>query len=649
VALFFFSLIRGVLIFANQQNIEYLSSFYPIFGVFRLGGFIDNVIVSYISLLPVIIAFFLAFTRPDSKILGIIRKSYYIYYIFIYTFVFGFLVADIPYFNYFFKHITSSVFGWLINDKEGIDMLFSEAGYIKYYLLFFAIIAVYSFCVVYSGRQWRSFNKKDSRKFNILYILKYTAVVFLLGFMCYMGIAQKHHIKYPITHETAYYGDNSFMNEMKISPIYNFVHGIFSQGKKNKMEDITFLSIDEAYAIVHEDSVFHNIEKSAYPPPRFVQAQGSPLKANVVIVLMESMSAYFLDETPHLTPYLNKLRNEAYYFSNFYSTGTHTNQGIFATLYGIPGYFDKIITDDRYSDAGNMLPLCEGLPHHLKQQGYTSLFFLTHEKSYNNMDMFLYKNGFELKDIYSRENYPISALVNKWGAPDSYLFKYATEKFNDTSIQPFWGTILTISNHPPYVVPPQFEYISSDIEEQVVLYSDHCIQEFMENAAKEEWYKNTIFLLLGDHGKIKGKQQMEMPLSLNHIPLIIYSPLFNDMPKVIENTATQVDITPTVMGLLNMSYYNNSLGIDLFNQRRPYAVFTTDDKLACINDRFLYCYNTYTRQDFLYEYKAAPQNVATSYPDTLSAMKNYSSAFVQITDYMIKNKLTRRVKEKEDI
>ena len=75
-----------------------------------------------------------------------------------------------------------------------------------------------------------------------------------------------------------------------------------------------------------------------------------------------------------------------------------------------------------------------------------------------------------------------------------------------------------------------------------------------------------------------------IPLSRNHIPLIIYSPLLEDMPKIFNQAATQIDVFPTVRGLLNIPYENNSLGIDLLKEQRPYAVFSTDDKLGCISN-----------------------------------------------------------------
>lgn len=150
---------------------------------------------------------------------------------------------------------------------------------------------------------------------------------------------------------------------------------------------------------------------------------------------------------------------------------------------------------------------------------------------------------------------------------------------------------------------------------------------------------------MGDHGKILGKQEFEIPTSLNHIPLMIYSPLFTDMPKTFKNFGTQIDIFPTLIRLLNIEYENNSLGIDLLKEKHPYAVFTTDEKLGCINERYLYCYNTLSKQEVMYDYKKNDlTNLATVKKAAFDSIRNYAAATVQTTNYLLKNGITRRKK-----
>lgn len=643
LALVILSFLRLILLLTNLQNAENIETSL-ITNAFHLGFFFDNIGVSAITILPILGAVCISFFDSYKNAF---RKLFNCYYIFTYTFLFGFSVANIPYFNYFFRHLDIGIVDWLSHDTEGFSMIFTESSYYKYYLLFFAIILSFSCCVILFGKQWDRY-KNHIDKNTKAGIVKFSLISLLLLTISYTGITRKHDIVHPILLWTAYLSPSSFANELTTSPVYNTLVSIVTPKYKDK-EVNHVISIEDSFDLLKKDFSSQDFLSDISPICRKITPSEEERKANIVIVLMESMSTYYLDETPQLTPFLNELKNKSYYFKNFYSPGTHTNQGIFASLYGIPGLFDRVIMDDRVMSGTEPLPLCEGLPINLNAKGYTSCFFVSHDKSYNNTDMFLYRNGYDLKNIYAKEDYPESEYVNYWGVGDRYLLDYAIKTFNKEKEKPFFGTVMTITNHPEYVVPTEFKSISSDASEQAVYYADYCIKKFLEDASKQEWYDNTIFVFLGDHGKILGKQQFEMPISLNHIPLMIYSPLFSDMPKIVENFGTQIDIFPTVMGLLNIEYENSSLGIDLLRERRPYAVFTTDEKLGCINEHYLYCYNTLSKQEVMYDYKNDNiANLATINKNAFDSIRNYAAATVQATNYLLKNGLTRR-KENIDI
>lgn len=643
LALIILSILRLILLLTNLENAESVESTY-IINAFQLGFFFDNIGVSIITVFPLLATFALSFFK---SIKDFVRKLFNLYYIVAYTVLFGFSIANIPYFNYFFRHLDVGILDWLSHDTEGFGMIFTESGYYKYYILFFVIVVLFTWAVISFSKKWSNTNNSDRDKNNNIGI-KFVLTCTILLVLCYSGITRKHHINQPILLWTAYLSPSSFANELTTSPVYNTLVSIVTPKYKDK-EVKHIISEEAALDLLKKDFAVQSFDTTVSPICRKIIPAGQERKANVVIVLMESMSSFYLNETPQLTPYLNKLKNNSYFFNNIYSPGTHTNQGIFASLYGIPGLFDRVIMDDRVMGGTDHLPLCEGLPLNLNAKGYTSCFFVSHDKSYNNTDMFLYRNGYDLRNVYAKENYPKEKYVNYWGVDDDYLLGYAIQTFNKEKESPFFGTIMTITNHPEYVVPEEFKSISNDASEQAVFYADHCIQKFMEEASKEDWYKNTIFVFVGDHGKILGKQQFEVPTTLNHVPLMIYSPLFADMPKTIENFGTQIDIFPTVMGLLNIEYENNSLGIDLLKEKRPYAVFTTDEKLGCINDHYLYCYNTLSKQEVMYNYKKNDvTNLATIEKNAFDSIRNYAAATVQATNYLLKNGFTRRKDHTEE-
>lgn len=232
--------------------------------------------------------------------------------------------------------------------------------------------------------------------------------------------------------------------------------------------------------------------------------------------------------------------------------------------------------------------------------------------------------------------------MNSFGVPDDFLLGYAFDKINQdaTSNKPFQATILTISNHPPYIVPDKFKNVSSDPQYQIVAYADDAIRQFMVKSAKQKWFNNTVFVFLGDHGKNVGSNSYELPLSYNHIPLIIYSPAFKDAPQRLEQLGGQIDVFPTLMGLLNRSYINNTLGVDLFKTTRQSMFFSADDGLGCISKDYFYAYNFKSKTEGLYKYRNnSPENFAAQDPAKCDRMKLESAAMFQTALHMIKKQI----------
>ena len=142
---------------------------------------------------------------------------------------------------------------------------------------------------------------------------------------------------------------------------------------------------------------------------------------------------------------------------------------MYATLYSFPSILK------RNAMKGSVIPTYSGLPTILKEQGYRTLFFMTHESQYDNMNAFFRTNGFD--EIFSQENYPSEKVVNGFGVQDDFLYDYALNHLKKQSAQtsPFFAVLLSISNHPPYVIPSYFQPKSKNIEEQIVEYADWSI------------------------------------------------------------------------------------------------------------------------------------------------------------------------------
>ncbi len=633
LALLFMTFQRLILLFTNLQHInEVESKLRWISSALLRGIWFDNVIACYISILPLFILSVLGLFNIAKKVTF---NIFNVFYTIVYTLVFAIGFADIPYFHYFFKHLNASIFNWNEEGGTTAGMILEETSYYVYMLLFLATIIGFGYLLFKLSNKLL---KKEQFKIRLKEYLTYIPVCIVLIGLCLFGIRGRFGYN-PIKTSQAYFCDNSFLNQLGINPSFYFMRDVIESSKSHfNVNDI--ISEDKAIPIVQDALGLEVTSTDKSPITRNVVAEGEAKNMNIVIILMESMSANLLKITSkgnEITPYLNQLIKKSYYFNNFYSAGTHTNHGILATLYGMPALFDRNMMKNVD------IPLCEGIPNILQQQGYRTMFFMPHEAQYDNMNAFLLENGID--EIYSEENYPSNKRRNSFGVGDDFLFEYALNKINEKAKEPksFFATILTVSNHPPYIVPDKFKSVSDEAQYQIVAFADDAIREFMTEAEKQDWYNNTIFVLLGDHGKVVGSQSYEMPLSYNHIPFIIYSPAFtSDHPQQYEELGGQVDAFPTLMGLLNRSYENNTFGVDLFETRRPYMFFSSDDALGCISSDYFYTYNFKAKIEGLYRYKdESTENYVSQQRAEADSMRTYSAAMFQTASYMFKNRLTR--------
>ena len=178
--------------------------------------------------------------------------------------------------------------------------------------------------------------------------------------------------------------------------------------------------------------------------------------------------------------------------------------------------------------------------------------------------------------------------------------------------KPFFINILTVSNHAPFILPdiytsPHPEYTD---ENKLIEYADFSIGYFLKKASAKPWFDNTIFVFLGDHGR---HCTTPYPISLDfvHIPLIIYSPSLIE-PETNSQIASQIDVFPTVMGLLGIDYNNSTFGIDLLKQQRKYAYFMNGNKYGVVDDEWYYSSDLKGNSLGLYHYQ---DNDATNYEE----------------------------------
>ncbi len=574
---------------------------------FLRGVWFDNVIACYISLVPLVL---LTLSLIAGRLVqGTLRFSRW-WMAVLWTVAIGISCADIPYFLYFFKHLNSSIWNWAEYGTTTLGMLLGEPSYYPPMLAFLLFIALY---IWLSGRMFPS-------KFNLqrLARAKRIALALLFGLpligLCLFGIRGRRGYN-PIKVSAAYYCEDAFLNQLGINPAFNL---LTSTRDDFRPENKRLHLMDDQEAVTKAKAYLERKGNDEHPLAyQLVPSGDVPAKGyNVVLILMESMSYQLLGKGQ--TPFLDSLAHQSTFFTNCYSAGNHTNHGIYATLYSYPALMFRNLM------KGTVIPHYRGLPTVLHEQGYRNLFFMTHESQYDNMNAFLRTNGFD--EIYSQEDYPREKIVNSFGVQDDYLYDYALHRLQSQK-NPFFATLLSISNHPPYVIPSYFTPHSKEADKQIVEYTDWSLRQFFEKARRQPWYKRTVFVLLGDHGKLLSEAENEMPESLNHIPLLFYFP--GQEPEKRSQWALQMDVQPTLLSMLGISDRQANFGVDLRQTMRPCAFYTADNVIGARSENQLYIYNPSTRQEMCYR-----NGKLTGRDTTFTALRDYLFSMLQTAEQL---------------
>jgi phosphoglycerol transferase MdoB-like AlkP superfamily enzyme len=286
---------------------------------------------------------------------------------------------------------------------------------------------------------------------------------------------------------------------------------------------------------------------AALPFERDVRPDGAPRSLNVVLVSVESLSASFLGAfggADQLTPNLDRLAGESLLFTRLYATGTRTVRGLEALALSVPPTPGHAIV--KRPDNHGLATLGSVLAGH----GYEPIYLYGGYGYFDNMNAFFGGNGYTVVDRTALRADQIH-FENIWGVADEDLFALALREIDDRHArgQRFFAHVMTTSNHRPFTYPEgRIDIPSRASREGGVKYTDWAIGRFVEQASKRPWFADTLFVFVADHTH-KGRGRQELTPDAFHIPMIVHAPA-HLAPARIDTMASQIDVAPTVLGLL---------------------------------------------------------------------------------------------------
>lgn len=627
---------RAALLLLNLDRVGE-TTFWEVCQAFIMGVRFDIVTIGFVIAIPTIILTIFSFFGKKSRIF----EQIYTWVLTVcFTITFGICAADIPYFDQFFDRFNITAFEWMATGDSVFvfKMIFEEPTYILMMLPVLACGFIFWFFVnriMKRSNDWESVN-----------YVRYGIATVLLWGLVFIGMRGRLNEKSPIMVGTAYFGNNAMLNQLGLNPNFTLARS-WLDSKDPDNQKVRFMSDEVAIKNMQKYLGIENPDEE-FPIARARDfsttlrsgrndGRGESNDYNVIVVIMEGMS---YNKTAHggntrnLTPFLDSLMSNSLSFNKCYTTGTHTYCGIYSTSVSYPVVFRN--------HALKRIPVLQydGLAATLQKNGYQTAYFTTHDKEFDNVAGFLSLNGVER--IVSQADYPVSEVKTTLGVPDDYMFRFAMPIFDEMASngRPFCATMMTASDHGPFYIPDYFKAKNDDVRYQIAEYADWSLRRFIEMASEKPWFDNTLFVFVADHGAALDTDY-SIPLSYFHTPLVFYMPKHLQAVEN-ESVASQMDVFPTVMGILGKSYVNNTFGIDLRKEKRRYAYFMGDDKYGVLDGEWLLINKPSEDQIGLYKYvEKEKKNYISEYPEIAQEMQKYGESAWQVSEYQQDKKKTK--------
>jgi phosphoglycerol transferase MdoB-like AlkP superfamily enzyme len=638
IFLLIFTLFRVVTYFAFRTKDL---SFFDLVPSFLMGIQYDLRWIAII-LLPIIVISMIPRLSPFYTARN---KRWWTWYLAAITFiVFVFFAADLGSCAYNQTRVDAGAMNFA--EDFGISMKMMWQTYPMVWMILGLIVAVLVFRWMYHKSHWQVINRTDG--LGIPYRRKFFIITAIILCCFIYGNLSSH----PLTRNDSFRFRDGFKSFLAINPLQNFFstlrlrRPVFNEQKAR-----------EAFPMMAEWMQWP--ETNGFTYRRIISPGSNALESrpNIVLVMCESFSMYksSMSGNPlNTTPYFNSLAEKGIFFDRCFSPHFSTARGLFAIVTGIP--------DAQLFKFSTRNPLA--LEQHTiidNFEGYDKHYFLGGDPEFNNFAGLL-KNIDNLQ-MHTEKSFH-AENVNVWGISDKDLFLEANTIFKKET-KPFFAIVQTSDNHRPYKIPEH----DTDFEKKVISdeqlkkygfeslneyntfrYSDYCFQKFIEAAEKEEYFHNTIFVFVGDHG-VAGNADALYPaawtdhrLTDEHVPLLFYAPYLLQ-PQRRSEVVSQIDVLPTIAGMLQRPYVNTTLGRDLLDpaKKNNFAFITnTAGKIGVVTDDFYFIKNVF-REEFPDEQLVpvkynSSQSYSRAQRDSIQKrLSEFTSAYFETAKYMLMN------------
>jgi hypothetical protein len=505
------------------------------------GGLVfDTVAILYVNILLIVLA-----TLP----LKIRYKKWYqtilsVVFIVTNSIAIAANIADIFYYPFTLTRTSSSVFRQFENESN-LGSLFGKFLVDYWYgVIIFLLLVV---ALIYLARQTRTGGQAGQRGF---FYYAYAFILLAITYTLFIGGVRggyKHSTR-PITLSNA----GQYIKEPgEVNIVLNTPFCILKTLEIKTFSRVNFFTPQEA------DSVFPVI----HVPP----ADLALVKKNVVIIILESFgkefSGYFNNEPDNnyksYAPFFDSLCGQSLTFKYSFANGRKSIDIMPSVLVSIPSIVEPFILTECFSNR------MQSLPFLLRQEGYHTSFF--HGAPNGSMGYLAFSNMIGIDQYFGMNEYDNKRdFDGYWAIWDEEFFQYFAGKLNQFP-RPFLTTIFSASSHHPFLLPGRYTDKFPEGPHPInrcIGYTDMALRRFFETVSKQEWFRNTLFVITADHCQSEPQRDVyRSSTGAFEVPVIFYTP-DGSLKGKDNRLIQQIDIMPVILGQLN---YNN-----------PYFAFGTD-------------------------------------------------------------------------
>jgi len=479
-------------------------------------------------------------------------------------------VTELEFYREFHTRLNSIAFHYLQEDAATVSsMIWNGYPVVRYLLLWLLLSVLY---ITILRRIDRLLPRRPSAGYRAAVRIP---VFFLVLFLAFWGGRGTLRSGPPLRWGDAFHSQHLFANHLALNGTYTLVKAARAATDSAQDQDwLNALPVDTALTMTRDMLLTPRdtlLEPDRYPVLRLhtPDARLPQAPKNIVLIIMESFSSEFAGVLGHdhgITPEFDKLAAQGLLFDRFFSNGTHTHQGMFATVAcfpNLPGY-EYLMQEPEGQHQFS------GLPALLKPLGFNDLYVYNGHFAWDNQEGFFRNQG--MSRFIGRDDYVNPVFIDAtWGVSDEDMFNRSLEELNRLDPEkPFFAILQTLSNHTPYALPenlpvePVSGFGNLDQHLTAQRYSDWALGRFFASAAVAPWFRETLFVIVGDHGFGLGRQLSDIDLLRFHVPLLLLGPGIQETYGARNHTvATQTDVVPTIVSLLGKPFMHQCWGRDL--------------------------------------------------------------------------------------